>query len=135
MVAAIALAALRFFDGAALDRDGNILAIETAADAVAGVATHGFLDGAAGDGDIGSAAASVTAADVTAADAGTTGACVYNPEPLADFIDFFSVGEGEESTPEILELYRRAKREGWSRSEFLRAVAQIEGAGQWCDRP
>lgn len=30
------------------------------------------------------------------------GACVYNPEPLADFIDFFSVGEGEESTPEIL---------------------------------
>ena len=32
------------------------------------------------------------------------GACVYNPEPLADFIDFFSVGEGEESTPEILEL-------------------------------
>ena len=55
------------------------------------------------------------------------GACVYNPEPLADFIDFFSVGEGEESTPEILELYRRAKREGWSRSEFLRAVAQIEG--------
>ena len=55
------------------------------------------------------------------------GACVYNPEPLADFIDFFSVGEGEESTPEILELYRRAKREGWSRSEFLGAVAQIEG--------
>ena len=54
------------------------------------------------------------------------GACVYNPEPLADFIDFFSVGEGEESTPEILELYRRAKREGWSRSEFLRAVAQVE---------
>ena len=55
------------------------------------------------------------------------GACVYNPEPLADFIDFFSVGEGEGSTPEILELYRCAKREGWSRSEFLRAVAQIEG--------
>ena len=55
------------------------------------------------------------------------GACVYNPEPLADFIDFFSVGEGEESTPEILELYRRAKREGWSRPEFLGAVAQIEG--------
>ena len=55
------------------------------------------------------------------------GACVYNPEPLADFVDFFSVGEGEESTPEILELYRRAKREGWSRPEFLRAVAQIEG--------
>ena len=52
----------------------SIIAAAAAADAVAGVATHGFLDGAAGDGDIGSAAASVTAADVTAADAGTTGA-------------------------------------------------------------
>ena len=48
------------------------------------------------------------------------GACVYNPEPLADFIDFFSVGEGEESTPEILELYRRAKREGWNFSALWR---------------
>ena len=70
----IALAALRFFDASAIDRDGSIIAAAAAADAVAGVATHGFLDGAAGDGDMGSAAASVTAADVTAADAGTTGA-------------------------------------------------------------
>ena len=70
----IALATLRFFDASAIDRDGSIIAAAAAADAVAGVATHGFLDGAAGDGDIGSAAASVTAADVTAADAGTTGA-------------------------------------------------------------
>ena len=30
------------------------------------------------------------------------GVCAYNPEPLADFIDFFSLGEGEEITPEIL---------------------------------
>ncbi len=30
------------------------------------------------------------------------GACTYNPEPLADFFDFFSLGEGEESTGEIL---------------------------------
>ena len=37
------------------------------------------------------------------------GACMYNPEPLADFFDFFSIGEGEEMTPEILTLYRRAK--------------------------
>ena len=71
---AIAFAALGFFDASAIDRDGSIIAAAAAADAVAGVATHGFLDGAAGDGDIGSAAASVTAADVTAADAGTTGA-------------------------------------------------------------
>ena len=32
------------------------------------------------------------------------GVCAYNPEPLADFIDFFSLGEGEEITPEILAL-------------------------------
>ena len=55
------------------------------------------------------------------------GACIYNPEPLADFIDFFSVGEGEEMTPEILTLYRQAKRENWTRAKFLREVAKIEG--------
>ena len=55
------------------------------------------------------------------------GACMYNPEPLADFVDFFSIGEGEEMTPEILNLYRKAKKEGWSKADFLRAVSQIEG--------
>ena len=55
------------------------------------------------------------------------GACMYNPEPLADFFDFFSIGEGEEMTPEILTLYRRAKHEGWTRPVFLREVAKIEG--------
>lgn len=55
------------------------------------------------------------------------GACMYNPEPLADFIDFFSIGEGEEMTPEILELYRRAKRGGWTKEAFLREVSKIEG--------
>ena len=52
-VAAVTVAALRFFDGAALNRDGNITATVAAADAVAGAATHGLLDGAAADGDIG----------------------------------------------------------------------------------
>ena len=55
------------------------------------------------------------------------GACMYNPEPLADFIDFFSIGEGEEMTPEILELYRKAKNENWSKEQFLLAVSKIEG--------
>ena len=55
------------------------------------------------------------------------GACMYNPEPLADFVDFFSIGEGEEMTPEILELYRKAKRENWEKEQFLREVAKIEG--------
>ena len=55
------------------------------------------------------------------------GVCAVNPEPLADFIDFFSVGEGEESTPEIIECYRAAKKQGLTKREFLHEVAKIEG--------
>ena len=55
------------------------------------------------------------------------GTCAYNPEPLADFIDFFSLGEGEDLTVEILEVYRQAKHEGWSKHEFLLAVSKLEG--------
>ena len=55
------------------------------------------------------------------------GVCAFNPEPLADFIDFFSLGEGEEITPEILSLYDRAKAEGWSKDAFLLEVSKIPG--------
>ena len=55
------------------------------------------------------------------------GVCAYNPEPLADFIDFFCLGEGEEITPEIVSLYDKAKEEGWSKEEFLVAVSKIPG--------
>ena len=55
------------------------------------------------------------------------GVCAFNPEPLADFIDFFSLGEGEDSTVEIVSLYDRAKAEGWSKDAFLHAVAKIPG--------
>ena len=53
------------------------------------------------------------------------GPCVCDPEPLADFIDMFFIGEGEELNIEVLELYERMK--GASKKEFLRAAAQIEG--------
>ena len=55
------------------------------------------------------------------------GVCAVNPEPLADFIDFFSLGEGEESTVEIVECHRTAKKEHWSKARFLKAVSAIEG--------
>ena len=55
------------------------------------------------------------------------GVCAVNPEPLADFIDFFSIGEGEEMTVEILNLYDKAKAEQWSKAQFLREVSKIEG--------
>ena len=55
------------------------------------------------------------------------GVCTFNPEPLADFVDFFSLGEGEESTPEIVSLYDKARAENWSKDQFLREVAKIPG--------
>ncbi len=55
------------------------------------------------------------------------GVCAFNPEPLADFIDFFSLGEGEEITREIVSLYDTAKAEGWSKDAFLKEVSQIPG--------
>jgi len=55
------------------------------------------------------------------------GVCAYNPEPLADYIDFFSLGEGEDITVEIVSLYDRAKAENWSKDTFLREVAKIPG--------
>lgn len=55
------------------------------------------------------------------------GVCAFNPEPLADFIDFFSLGEGEDITVEIVSLYDRAKAEDWSKEQFLREVSKIPG--------
>ena len=55
------------------------------------------------------------------------GVCAVNPEPLADFIDFFSIGEGEDITKEIVECYRQAKKDGCSKQEFLLRVSKIPG--------
>lgn len=55
------------------------------------------------------------------------GACAYNPEPMADFIDIFSIGEGEYALVELAELYRKYKAEGKSKAELLRAAAKIKG--------
>ena len=55
------------------------------------------------------------------------GVCAFNPEPLADFFDFFSLGEGEEITPQIVSLYDRAKAERWIKEDFLKEVAKIPG--------
>lgn len=55
------------------------------------------------------------------------GACMYNPEPLADFFDFFSLGEGEEITVEILNLYAKAKKESWSKEQFLHQLTKVDG--------
>ncbi len=55
------------------------------------------------------------------------GPCACNPEPLADFIDLFFLGEGEEVDLEVINLYKEFKAKGYSKTEFLRACADIEG--------
>ena len=55
------------------------------------------------------------------------GVCAFNPEPLAEYVDFFSLGEGEEITPEILRLYTKAKAEDWTKEIFLLEVSKIPG--------
>lgn len=55
------------------------------------------------------------------------GTAMYNCEPIADFIDLALIGEGEEMDVELIELHRQARREGWSKHEFLVRAAQIPG--------
>ena len=55
------------------------------------------------------------------------GSACCNGEPMADYFDLMIVGEGEEVDPEVLELLRRAKKEGWTKAEFLRRAAGIQG--------
>jgi radical SAM family uncharacterized protein len=55
------------------------------------------------------------------------GPCAYNPEPLAEIIDVFVIGEGEEITLEILKIYKDYKTKGKSKREFLERISAIEG--------
>lgn len=55
------------------------------------------------------------------------GPCTCNPEPLANIFDFFVMGEGEHVIIEILDLYKKWKKERKDRNDFLEKVSQIEG--------
>lgn len=55
------------------------------------------------------------------------GTAAVNPEPMAEFMDLFVIGEGEEMNNELLTLLHEAKAEGWSKAEFLRKAAGIQG--------
>ena len=50
-----------------------------------------------------------------------------NPEPVADFVDLFFIGEGEEVDLEVINLFRECRDQGCDKAEFLRRAAQIEG--------
>ncbi len=55
------------------------------------------------------------------------GPCVYNAEPVADLFDLFVIGDGEEVNLELCSLLAERKREGFTRAEFLRRAAKIQG--------
>ena len=51
----------------------------------------------------------------------------FNPEPFADFIDAFIIGEGEGIVTAVLERIRKGRENGESREETISALAQIDG--------
>ncbi len=55
------------------------------------------------------------------------GSCCLNPEPMADFIDFFVIGEGEEVLLELVDSLREGKKNRASKEELLKQVATIPG--------
>ena len=55
------------------------------------------------------------------------GTACSNPEPMAPFFDLMIIGEGEEVNNEVLELFRQARKSGWSKTQFLEAAAGIQG--------
>ncbi len=55
------------------------------------------------------------------------GPCACNPEPIADFVDLFFIGEGEEVDLEVIDLFRECRKQGKTKQEFLELCAQIEG--------
>ena len=55
------------------------------------------------------------------------GPCTCNPEPICDFVDIIFLGEGEESTNEVLDLLKECKNNGCSKQEFLLKAKDIAG--------
>jgi len=55
------------------------------------------------------------------------GPCAYSAEALADFVDFYILGEGEEVNLEVIDAYKEWKKGKGSREDFLKKIAKIEG--------
>lgn len=54
-------------------------------------------------------------------------ATFLNPEPLADFVDVFLLGEAEEVLPEFMESYLEARQTSTGREDFLQTLGTLEG--------
>lgn len=55
------------------------------------------------------------------------GPCAYNMEPIADFVDFVMLGEGEEIMNEVMDAYIQNKKNNGTKREYLESIAKIEG--------
>ncbi|QGU95539.1 TIGR03960 family B12-binding radical SAM protein [Clostridium bovifaecis] len=55
------------------------------------------------------------------------GPCAYNPEPLYDIAEIFTIGESEIQINELLDMYQECKKKGLSKKEFLREAVKIRG--------
>lgn len=57
------------------------------------------------------------------------GPCAFNPLPLADFVDVFMIGDGEDSIIEVCEILEKTK--GLPREERIKALCEGENSGRW----
>ena len=55
------------------------------------------------------------------------GGALLSAEPIAPFLDFFVLGDGEETLVDVLELLEKAKEQGWGRSRYLEEARFIPG--------
>jgi len=55
------------------------------------------------------------------------GPCAVNPEPMADFVDFFYIGDAEAALDTILDRHKLHKASGGTKEEFLTSILDIPG--------
>jgi len=55
------------------------------------------------------------------------GPAVFNPEPMAPFIDFFVIGDGEKVIIEILKKVSELKKKGFKKTEVIKKISRITG--------
>lgn len=55
------------------------------------------------------------------------GPCVFNPEPIKDFIDGFLIGDGEDILKETVDVYKKAKKSGKNRKQSIEELSKIDG--------
>ena len=55
------------------------------------------------------------------------GPCAYNPEPLADIIDIFYIGEGEVKYDEFFDIYKEVKKQGGTKEDFYLKILKMDG--------